>query len=218
MPNYPTGCESVATVMALQYAGKNISVDTFIDQYLPIEPLNPLLPVSFDPYITFGGNPRTMDGYGCYAPVIKTALDKIFANTYYTAENITGLSLPELCSKYIDNNIPVIVWATMEMKTPYISKTWTAWTGRKIQWVAPEHCLLLVGYDDYFYYFNDPRDSKARTYYRKEAVDRAYKAQGSQAVVIQADARTAREWKVRQVLSAFERINCHLEVSSLKKL
>ena len=99
MPNYPTGCESVATVMALQYAGKNISVDTFIDQYLPIEPLNPLLPVSFDPYITFGGNPRTMDGYGCYAPVIKTALDKIFANTYYTAENITGLSLPELCSK-----------------------------------------------------------------------------------------------------------------------
>ena len=59
-----TGCESVATVMALQYAGKNISVDTFIDQYLPIEPLNPLLPVSFDPYITFGGNPRTMDGYG----------------------------------------------------------------------------------------------------------------------------------------------------------
>ena len=183
-PNYPTGCESVATVMALQYAGKNISVDTFIDKYLPIEPLNPLLPVRFDPYIMFGGNPRTMDGYGCYAPVIKTALDKIFANTYYTAENITGLSLPELCSKYIDNNIPVIVWATMEMRTPYISKTWTAWTGRKIQWVAPEHCLLLVGYDDYFYYFNDPRDGKARTYYRKEAVDRAYKAQGSQAIVI----------------------------------
>ena len=216
MPNYPTGCESVATVMALQYAGKNISVDTFIDQYLPIEPLNPLLPVSFDPYITFGGNPRTMDGYGCYAPVIKTALDKIFANTYYTAENITGLSLPELCSKYIDNNIPVIVWATMEMKTPYISKTWTAWTGRKIQWVAPEHCLLLVGYDDYFYYFNDPRDSKARTYYRKEAVDRAYKAQGSQAVVIQADARTAREWKVRQVLSAFEMVKDKLPSGSIE--
>ena len=216
MPNYPTGCESVATVMALQYAGKNISVDTFIDQYLPIGPLNPLLPVSFDPYITFGGNPRTMDGYGCYALVIKIALDKIFANTYYTAENITGVSLPELCSKYIDNNIPVIVWATMEMQTPWISKTWTAWTGRKIQWVAPEHCLLLVGYDDYFYYFNDPRDSKARTYYRKEAVDRAYKAQGSQAVVIQADARTAREWKVRQVLSVFEMVKDKLPSGSIQ--
>ncbi len=216
MPNYPTGCESVATVMALQYAGVNISVDTFIDQYLPIGPLNPLLPVSFDPYITFGGNPRTMDGYGCYALVIKIALDKIFANTYYTAENITGVSLPELCSKYIDNNIPVIVWATMEMQTPWISKTWTAWTGRKIQWVAPEHCLLLVGYDDYFYYFNDPRDSKARTYYRKEAVDRAYKAQGSQAVVIQADARTAREWKVRQVLSVFEMVKDKLPSGSIQ--
>ena len=97
-----------------------------------------------------------------------------------------------------------------------------AWKGGKpvsythLQWVAPEHCLLLVGYDDYFYYFNDPRDSKARTYYRKEAVDRAYKAQGSQAVVIQADARTAREWKVRQVLSAFEMVKDKLPSGSIE--
>ena len=47
------------------------------------------------------------------------------------------------------------------------------YNGRNIQWIISEHYLLLVGYDDYFYYFNDPRDSKARTYYRKEAVDRA---------------------------------------------
>ena len=185
LPHYPTGCESVATVMALQYAGVNISVDTFIDQYLPITPLNSLIDVDFDPYVTFGGNPRTMDGYGCYAPAIKTALDNILTKYYFTVDVLNGESLPSLCSKYIDNNIPVILWATMEMRTPWISKTWTAWTGREIQWVAPEHCLLLVGYDDYFYYFNDPRDSKARTYYRKEVVDRAYKAQGAQAITIQ---------------------------------
>ena len=89
------------------------------------------------------------------------------------------------------------------------------YNGRRIQWVAPEHCLLLVGYDDYFYYFNDPRDRKARTYYRKETVDRAYKAQGNQAIVIQADARTAREWKVRHVLSAFEMVKDKLPLEVL---
>ena len=29
--DYPTGCESVSAVMALQYAGVDITVDTFID-------------------------------------------------------------------------------------------------------------------------------------------------------------------------------------------
>ena len=34
---YPTGCESVSTVMLLQYLGYDISVDTFIEQYLEKE-------------------------------------------------------------------------------------------------------------------------------------------------------------------------------------
>ena len=32
--DYPTGCESVSAVMALQYAGVDITVDTFIDDCL----------------------------------------------------------------------------------------------------------------------------------------------------------------------------------------
>ena len=32
---YPTGCESVTAVMALQYAGVDVTVEEFIDQYLP---------------------------------------------------------------------------------------------------------------------------------------------------------------------------------------
>lgn len=32
---YPTGCESVTAVMALQYAGVEVSVEEFIDGYLP---------------------------------------------------------------------------------------------------------------------------------------------------------------------------------------
>lgn len=31
---YPTGCESVSSVMLLRYLGYNLSVDEFIEKYL----------------------------------------------------------------------------------------------------------------------------------------------------------------------------------------
>ena len=78
--------------------------------------------------------------------------------------------------------IPVILWATTDMKAPY--------NGRKIpygdgyiQWIAPEHCLLLVGYDDNNYIFHDPQEH-AYTYYGKDDVTRAYLGLGAQCVVI----------------------------------
>ena len=56
--------------MALNAAGIEISVDDFIDDYLVCtEP-------PFDPEKSFGGDPRSQSGRGCYAPVIRTALDK----------------------------------------------------------------------------------------------------------------------------------------------
>ena len=57
------------------------------------------------------------------------------------------------------------------------------YNGKLIQWIAPEHCLLLVGYDDEHYIFNDPLRSK-QTYYRKSAVEIAYAGLFKQAVVI----------------------------------
>ena len=178
-PNYPTGCESVSTVMALQYAGVEISVDKFIDNYLY------KTGIPFDPNISFGGDPRSVYSYGCYAPVIKNALDKCFSTeglSTYSATQLSNVSLQQLCAEYIDNNIPVILWATMNMATPYNGNRWT-YNGKTIQWIAPEHCLLLVGYDDEHYIFNDPLRSK-QTYYRKSAVETAYAGLFKQAVVI----------------------------------
>lgn len=34
--SYPSGCESVSAVMALKHCGVAVSVDEFIDKYLPI--------------------------------------------------------------------------------------------------------------------------------------------------------------------------------------
>lgn len=174
LPEYPTGCESVSAVMALNYAGVDISVDTFIDDYLDKKDDT----YNFDPNVCFGGNPRSSSGIGCYAPVIKKALDKILAGSNLYGENITGASLSELCSEYIDNGIPVITWATTDMKEAYLGIELAT-----MRWIAPEHCLLLVGYDDRCYIFNDPQQS-AEYHYVRADVEAAYQALGRQAVVI----------------------------------
>lgn len=175
---YPTGCESVTTVMALNHIGIDISVDKFIGSYLT------KTGVPFDPNISFGGNPRYTSGYGCYAPVIKKALDKALSGKNYEAKVLNNVSLKTLCSQYIDKGIPVILWATMYMNTPYISSTWT-YNGKTINWIAPEHCLLLVGYDSSHYIFNDPLTSHPQTYYSKSSVEAAYKGLNYQAIVLE---------------------------------
>ncbi len=178
---YPTGCESVSTVMALNYAGDNITVDKFIDTYLPKGSAN-----SFDPNICFGGDPRSSTGMGCYAPVIEAAAANATAGKRITVTRLENKSLSYLCSNYIDKGVPVVIWATSgDMATAYVGKSMT-YEGRKIQWIAPEHCLLLVGYDENNYIFNDPLKSKANTYYSRNATENAYYALGAQAVAIEA--------------------------------
>ncbi len=178
MNNWPTGCESVSSVMALNYAGVNVSVDTFIDSYLDKGDRS-----SFDPNETFGGDPRSSNGMGCYMPVIQKACAKLLNNTDYYTETYFAATIDALCRKYIDNGVPVVVWATTDMATPYISKTMT-YNGKTINWISPEHCLLLVGYDDYYYYFNDPQNTEHPVCYLKSDVTRAYNGLGMQNIAV----------------------------------
>ena len=78
---YPTGCESVTAVMALQYAGVDITVEEFIDNYLP-QGNAPYTRedgtlVGADPWKVFLGSPYEESGWGCYAPVITGALEQL---------------------------------------------------------------------------------------------------------------------------------------------
>lgn len=177
MEKYPNGCESVTTVMALNFAGVDITTDEFINRYLPMSQR------PFDPYKTYGGNPRDGSGFGCYAPVIMEALGKILPGTSHSAEQLELESLDNICRKYVDNDIPVIIWATQNMAEPFNGAAWE-FEGRSITWIRPEHCLLLVGYDEDNYIFSDPMRTESLTYYPKSAVEIAYKALSSQAIVI----------------------------------
>ena len=60
---------------------------------------------------------------------------------------------------------------------------WLMVNGGYYTWIAREHCLVMTGYDNYYYYFNDPW-TNARTRYSKSLVNTRYNELGKQAVVM----------------------------------
>lgn len=185
---YPTGCESITAVMALRYSGYSISPETYIDRYLPkgVRPFTDETGKMFgdDPRKCFLGNPYSESGWGCYAPVIEKGLNEVIDSSRHRVENSSGTSIKNLCAQYIDKGIPVIMWATQNMQPPKQGKTWYLLDcDETFTWISGNHCLLLVGYDNSYYYFNDPLQSKNYRYERA-VVENRYAALGRQALAI----------------------------------
>ncbi len=183
---FPNGCESVSAVMALQYFGVEISAGDFIRDYLDMGSAPHYFGgklVACDPREAFPGDPRNDSGWGCYPEVIKASIDKMELESL-EAVILKDVSLSALCREYIDRDIPVVLWGTIDMTKP---SSWVSWTidgADKVHtWISPFHCLLLVGYDDECYYFNDPWRQKEKCY-GKDAVERAYTGIGREALVI----------------------------------
>lgn len=184
-PDYPTGCESVTAVMTLRFAGVSIDVEDFVEDHLLREnhfyEADGLL-YGPDPYAVFVGDPRRTDSFGCMAPVIENALSSCVGEKQRII-NTTGEDISTLCRDYIDKGVPVMVWATMEMRPVGSGKAWILPDGRQFTWPAGEHCLLLVGYNETEYLFNDPRHG-AVVAYDKNAVEVAYASLGKQSLVV----------------------------------
>lgn len=186
--NFPNGCESTSTVMALQYATDKdiISLSTFVDNYLDWVPETPYHCWPYpDPNEVYMGYPwNNKNAWGCFAPTIMKALHKIEGRLGITATNITGASLDTL-KAHIRNGTPVIMWATVGMTSPssYKTHTWTTAKGETVNYNGGLHCLVLIGYDTDYYYFNDPMQ-KAMKGYPRDSVEAAYNALGKQAIII----------------------------------
>ena len=182
--DWPTGCESVSAVMALNWAGADLTVEDFVYSYLPMDGLwtderGRLCGPS--PADAFIGDPAGR-GYGCFAPVLARAMGQA-APAGYRALDLTGTALSELSAAYLRNNIPVVIWATMEMRPVEAGTQWLLPDEETFTWPAGEHCLLLVGESAEGYLLNDPRAGET-VCYDKELVRRRYESLGSQAVAL----------------------------------
>ena len=182
--DWPTGCESVSAVMALNWAGADLTVEDFVYGFLPMDELwmdaaGQLCGPS--PADTFIGDPAGR-GYGCFAPVLARAMSRA-APAGYRALDLTGSPLSELACAYLRHNIPVVIWATMEMRPVEDGTQWLLPGGEIFTWPSGEHCLLLVGETAEGYLLNDPRAGET-VCYDKELVRRRYESLGSQAVAL----------------------------------
>ncbi len=184
-PEFPTGCESVSAIMALRYLGESLTVTRFIREFLPQSAhfyYEDGVRYGPSPYEYFLGTPTTDAAYGCMEPVIRKALTAYFGSDD-RLEETTGTSLDELCRTYIDHDLPVLVWVTIAMIDTYPSSSWHLEDGTLFQWPANEHCMVLVGYDEYKYYFNDPYTGQVMSYARTLCETR-YEQMGKQSLVI----------------------------------
>lgn len=183
----PTGCEIVSATMLLRYYGNQTSIYDFVDKHLEIAEKQYIngIPYAPTPDEAFIGNPRKSNGYGCYPPVIERALKSILGGAY-TPKVTTGTPIETLIKNYIDNDIPVLLWATINMLPSYSGDSWyTKSTGERFTWTAQEHCMVLVGYDNENYYFNDPYNSNGFIGYRKVLLEARFRELGMRSLVIE---------------------------------
>ncbi len=183
-PELPTGCESASATGVLQYYNVNISATEFASDWLSCNEdfyrINGAL-YGPDPNRVFAGNPFSSNAYGCFAGPIADAINRNSDKLY--AQIITDRTIEELCADYIDNDRPILIWATIGMKESYNGNSWLLENGVLFTWIAGEHCLILVGYNDDFYYLNDPT-SGSTVAYQKQLVEKRFDELGKQAVLI----------------------------------
>lgn len=188
-PELPTGCEVTSLTMLLNHYGIAADKLTLADNYLPKQSFyideDTLYGADFR--ITFAGDPRTEDSYGCYAPCIVTTANKYLSEkgSEMKARDITGTTFDKLFSDYIDNGRPVLIWITShELLPSYLSSAWITSEGESVQWRANEHCVVLTGYDieNGIIYVSDPMTGN--TSYSIDLAEQRYSELGYQAVAI----------------------------------
>lgn len=177
-PNYPTGCESVALYILLRYYNVNISVDDIISNLKKGD-----LPhfengkfYGANPEEEFVGNPLSSHAYGVYNYPIRDVAS-IYKDGVKTE---TGLEFEEVIN-LIDEDRPVIVWATIGMIEPYVSSKWLDKNNKEVKWLANEHALVVIGYDNSNIIVSDPYTGSIR-YYDKDIFISRYNSLGKRAV------------------------------------
>jgi uncharacterized protein YvpB len=186
----PTGCELVSAKMVLDYYCQEevplgaLIVNVRCDDPEEIDGET----VAYHPSKAFIGHPSKPSSFGCFAPVI-VELMNLYLPEGYEAVDVTGKPLEEL-EQYVAQGIPVLFWATIDMVSTSENIGWYlrdengGKTDEWYFWKSNEHCLVLTGYDETYYYFNDPNSYTSNTRYEKDLVKIRHEEVDNYSVVV----------------------------------
>ena len=178
LPELPTGCEITSLTTVLNYYGFDVTKEEMATDYLTCGKIG-----TVTPYQAFLGTPFDKHSFGCYEPVIEESAVKFLSDNSsdLKVKDLTGTNL-DVLEKYLQCNIPVVFWGTINMKEAYLSRfTWNI-DGENFTWISPLHCLVLIGYTEDTYIFSDPL--VGITEYDKSIVQDRYKAIGKQSLIV----------------------------------
>lgn len=111
-PDYPTACESVATVETLKYNGFDIDINEFLDNYLDTIDSSDSSIASFENVFDhyFVGNPYSSHGFLCNPPVEVNAVKKYFSEinkSKCSCHDLTGTNFENLLD-YVSHGRQVV--------------------------------------------------------------------------------------------------------------
>lgn len=183
----PTGCEVVSATMVLQHYGYELTIFDFVDTLLDKQDFVFRDGVRYGPHPAqaFVGSPYDPGGYGCYAPVIVRAINKLVQADGRQAVDLTGTALADLAQRVRTRQEPVLVWTTIDMQQSTDGTSWIlSDTGESFTWRRPEHCMVLVGEDTESYYFQDPYNGNGLVRHSRDLAEKRFQEMGCQAVAV----------------------------------
>ena len=176
---YPTGCESAALTILLNYWNENVTIEEVAGLLKKGDAPHYENNVRYggNPYIEFIGNPTDQNSYCVYDKPIEEIANKLKPEII----NGRGMSLNEVL-QIVKQNRPVIVWNTMDLKVPYISDTWIYKpTGERINWLSSLHAIVIIGYTETNVIVSDSLTGTIR-YFDKNIFENRYNAFGKRAL------------------------------------
>jgi len=181
MPNLPTGCEATSLTMLLNSAGLNITKEQTAKDMVKVP-----VPIwkngkmyGEHPQNAFIGNPFSNAGYGVYNKPVAKQIEQYFPGR---SEDLSGKTFEDIL-KVIDQGRPVMIWTTMRMANMTLTRTWQTPNDGSFTWKAPQHAMLLVGYDDNYIYVHDPQKN-SRSKYKRDVSKNRWISMGRMAVAI----------------------------------
>lgn len=186
---WPSGDECLCAVMLLRHLGIRMHVDEFIDFFLPQSQMKRREGqlIGPDPNEKFAGSPYEKGSFGCYPGALVKALNDCFyvKGLSYKAEDATGMKTDELLAEGVGKGVPVIYWASEEMRPTHPGFSWICKTdGHPVQWIDGTQCMLLIGGDENELVFNDPLEPEGAIHYSRNTAVRRHKELDKRAVIV----------------------------------
>lgn len=171
------GCELPATCALLNFYGIEITPSKLFE-YIPVSSVS--TPASDILWYTW-------DTSSCYSPVIEIALQGVFVDYEITDKTVVNylskINLNELLTTYIDADIPVLIWSTINMNEPVFKTDYTS-DGSSFEYTNDAQCYIITGYTEDVIEAYEPYYGKIKEYPRDVFIQR-YEDMFSQAIVIE---------------------------------